>query len=101
MLSELGSDHVAGTKLVPVVWKRDNAAMNDTHTADFDDENPRHEHDSADPIEHLAELDPADAPQAAEEYAANLAADLEAAGAQATDPVQLRADLGDAARDDT
>lgn len=71
--------------------------MNDKHTVQIDDETPESEQDSADQIDHLADLDPADAPQAAEEYAAKLAADLEAAGAPAADPVQLRADLGDSA----
>ena len=48
-----------------------------------------------DPVDALAAMDPADAPGAAERYAAELAVDLEDAGAEATNPVQLRADLGD------
>jgi len=59
--------------------------MDDTHTTDIDD---------GDPIAELAELDPADAPKAAEAYAAQLAAELEEAGAPPANPVQLRADLG-------
>ena len=74
--------------------------MNDTHPTDNDGETPQPELDSADPIEHLGELDPADAPRAAEEYATKLAADLEATGAPAAEPVQLRADLGDSAGTD-
>ena len=46
------------------------------------------------PIDNLAALDPAEAPEAAEEYAQELAAELEEAGA-ATEPVQLQADLED------
>jgi len=48
-----------------------------------------------DPVDALAAMDPADAPGAAERYAAELAAALEEAGAEAANPVQLRADLGD------
>ena len=46
-------------------------------------------------VEALQEMDPADAPGAAERLAADLAADLEEVGAAPSDPVQLRADLGD------
>ncbi len=69
--------------------------MNDTHTAGNDDEAPQDGDDRPDPVDRLAALDPADAPEVAEEYARKLAADLEEAGAPAADPVQLRADLGD------
>lgn len=62
--------------------------MDDTHSGDIDE---------GDPITELAALDPADAPSAAEAYAAELAAELEEAGAQPAQPVQLQADLGDAA----
>ena len=62
--------------------------MNDTHGADIDE---------GDPIAELAALDPAEAPEVAEGYAAELAAELEEAGAQPARPLQLRADLGDTA----
>ena len=44
----------------------------------------------------LAALDPADAPAAAEAYAAQLASELEVAGAKPGEPVQLQAQLDDA-----
>ncbi len=72
---------------------RDNAAMDDTH--EYENEDNMTESDSQHPVDALADLDPADAPGAAERYAAKLAAELEDAGASAPDPVQLRADLGD------
>ena len=64
--------------------------MDDTH-------DPTLEGDASkeDAIAELAELDPADAPAAAEALAADLASELEAAGTPAPEPVQLRADLGD------
>jgi hypothetical protein len=68
--------------------------MNDTHT--FDDDMTTDPADGKHPVDELAEMDPADVPGAAERYAATLAAELEDAGAAAPDPVQLRADLGDA-----
>jgi hypothetical protein len=67
--------------------------MNDTHTPEGEmTPNPA---GANHPIDELAALDPADAPGAAEQYAASLAAELEDAGAAAPDPVQLEADLGD------
>ncbi len=50
---------------------------------------------AGDAIDALAAMDPADAPGAAERIAAELAAELEDAGGTATQPVQLRAELGD------
>jgi hypothetical protein len=69
--------------------------MNDTHTADIDDGLGHGDSGPGDPIANLAALDPADAPKAAEDYARELAAELEEAGAPPANPVQLRADLGD------
>ena len=67
--------------------------MNDTHEQDREGAvtGATEEH----PVDTLAGMDPADAPAAAEGYAAELAAELEDAGASSPDPVQLRADLGD------
>ena len=68
--------------------------MNDTHANETEDTvgdpNP-----ATDAVDAIAAMDPADAPGAAERLAAELAEDLEEAGASAPDPVQLRADLGD------
>jgi hypothetical protein len=69
--------------------------MNDTHTPEEDVRaaNPADvaaEH----PADAIAELDPADAPAAAERYASELAAELDEVGVANTDPVQLQADLG-------
>ena len=69
--------------------------MNDTHTFDNNSDSPDKDATETHPVAALADLDPADAPAAAERYAAALAADLEDAGAPAPDPVQLRADLDD------
>lgn len=69
--------------------------MNDTHTFEpIGDEPPRSD-TGRHPVDDIAALDPADAPAAAERYAMELAAELEAAGAAPPDPVQLQADLGD------
>ncbi|MEA2002827.1 MAG: hypothetical protein U9N84_13215 [Actinomycetota bacterium] len=69
--------------------------MDDTHTSDTgvgsSAEDPAHQH----PADALADLDPADAPAPAEQYAYELATELEEAGAVPADPVQLQADLGD------
>ena len=65
--------------------------MDDTHS--FEEELPTSE-DAGDPVAALADLDPADAPAAAERYAASLAEELEEAGASPSQPVQLQADLG-------
>jgi hypothetical protein len=70
--------------------------MDDTHTADNDGETLQDDGGRVDRIDDLAALDPADAPRVAEEIAADLAAELEEAGAPASKPVQLRADLGEA-----
>lgn len=69
--------------------------MDDTHTFDPTDDNQRDSTTGGDAVDDLAALDPAEAPVAAERYAGELAAELEAAGAAAPDPVQLQADLGD------
>ena len=74
--------------------------MDDTHkTADSDDgqvagnaEQQAEEGTSADA---LAALDPADAPDLAEQLAAELAEDLEAAGASQPEPTQLVVDFDD------
>lgn len=68
--------------------------MNDTHTSDDVTRSTGADAESH-PADAIAELDPADAPAAAEGYASELAAELEEAGAAPTDPVQLQADLGD------
>lgn len=72
--------------------------MNDTHTtADNNDgrtagsaEQPAR---GAAPAEALAALDPADAPDLAEQLAAELADDLEEAGAPQSEPEQLAVDI--------
>ena len=89
----MGSNLAGETKLVPVVLRRDNAAMNDTHDSEHDGAAPAGS--LPDPVEAMAELDPADAPAAAEDLARELASELEEAGGQAAQPVQLRAELGD------
>lgn len=65
--------------------------MNDTH-----DQVADNNAGAQDAVAALADLDPAEAPTAAEALAADLAAELEAAGSPPDEPVQLRADLGDA-----
>jgi hypothetical protein len=47
-----------------------------------------------DPVATLAGMDPAEAPPAAERYAAALEADLESAGVQPREPEQMQVDLG-------
>lgn len=74
--------------------------MNDTHTFEPTGNEPPSDGDDRDAIDELKALDPADAPAAAERYAGELAAELEAAGAAAPDPVQLQADLDDRADPD-
>ncbi|MDJ0924680.1 MAG: hypothetical protein QNJ77_08965 [Acidimicrobiia bacterium] len=53
------------------------------------------------PADTLRELDPADAPQYAEEHAARLAAELEGSDASQPEPVQLVADLDPTNGDET
>ena len=65
--------------------------MNDTHTPEEDVSTAVADGHPADAI---AELDAADAPAAAEQYASELAAELDAVGVTDADPVQLQADLG-------
>lgn len=73
--------------------------MNDTHTtADSDDDarvtsNEERGTEVGRSAEALAALDPADAPDLAERLAAELAEDLEAAGAPQSEPTQLVVDL--------
>ena len=72
--------------------------MDDTHTAPYsDDADPTTEGrplgESPPPAEALAALDPADAPDVAEALAAELAEDLEAAGAPPPEPTQLAVDI--------
>ncbi len=69
--------------------------MNDTQTSDDDVTRSTGVDPEQHPADAIAELDPADAPAAAERYASELAAELEEAGAASADPVQLQADLGD------
>ncbi len=64
--------------------------MDDKHHTD---ETPTAGDGDPDPIAELGALDPADAPGPAERLAADLASELEDAGADAPPPVQLRADL--------
>ena len=74
--------------------------MNDTHTFDKDADDASDTASSEHPVDKIAAMDPADAPAAAEGFAAELAAELENSGATPPDPVQLQADLpegGDAA----
>jgi hypothetical protein len=66
--------------------------MNDTHTT-ADGDAPRVERAAA--AEELAALDPAEAPDLAEQLAAELAEDLETARAPQTEPTQLAVDIGD------
>ena len=72
--------------------------MNDTHTPEEDVSAAVGNGHRADAI---AELDAADAPAAAEQYASELAAELDGVGVTDGDPVQLQADLGIAAADDS
>ncbi len=80
--------------------------MDDTHiTPDRDDDREaadgaRLQPDEATPAKTLAALDPADAPDLAEQLAADLADDLEAAGAPQSEPTQLAVDI-DGASDPT
>ena len=69
--------------------------MDHTHTFEQNEDEPPSTDADGHPVDLLAALDPADAPAAAERYAGDLAAELEAAGAAAPDPVQLQADLGE------
>ncbi len=69
--------------------------MDDTQTPDLADTNAAPTVAGQTPSD-LAALDPADAPTAAEAYAAQLASELEAAGAEPGEPVQLQAQLDDA-----
>jgi hypothetical protein len=69
--------------------------MNDTHGFEPDESLPSDE--AQHPVDRLAALDPADAPDVAERYAVELAAELEESGGTAPDPVQLQADLDDGA----
>ena len=68
---------------------RDNDAMDDTH------EQTTANVERSDQIEELADLDPADAPEVAEDLAAQLAAELEAAGTTSSQPASIRPDPGD------
>jgi hypothetical protein len=68
--------------------------MDDTQSSSQDDPSALSDAGSEDPVAALADMDPAEAPTAAERYAATLESDLEAAGASSSEPVQLRADLG-------
>ncbi len=67
--------------------------MNDTHAPELHDDGTPEA--LSGPVEAMAELDPADAPEAAEQLARELAGELEEAGGEATQPVQLRAELDD------
>lgn len=72
--------------------------MDDTHaTSHRDNEPPASDDappsDGTGPAEALAALDPADAPALAENLAAELAEDLEAAGAPPPEPTQLAVDI--------
>ena len=74
--------------------------MNDTHTtADSDDgraaSNAEPQTEEGTSAEALAALDPADAPDLAEQLAAELAEDLEAAGAPQSEPTQLVVEFDD------
>jgi hypothetical protein len=84
--------------LVPVLSKRDNGAMNDTHTPEEDVSAVVAD---AHPADAIADLDAADAPAAAEKYASELAAELDEVGVAGADPVQMQADLGDATAEDS
>ena len=71
--------------------------MNHTHTSHDDGTGTGADGEETHPVDGFAGLDPADAPAAAEQYAADLAAELEQLGESATQPVQLQADLDDQA----
>ena len=75
--------------------RRDNAAMNNTHNFETTEADEPPTASGGRPIDELAAMDPADAPPHAEQYAMDLAAELEEVGAAASDPVQLQADLND------
>jgi hypothetical protein len=74
--------------------------MDDTHTTSPHDNGPQPYDDKTpaggiEPAETLAALDPADAPPLAEKLAAELAENLEAAGAPPPEPTQLSVDIED------
>lgn len=69
--------------------------MNDTHTPDDSADAVSSPGPGGHPAEEIAAMDPAEAPAAAERYAAELAAELEGAGGTPQEPVQLQADLDD------
>lgn len=75
--------------------------MNDTHTTGPTNDRSSNDGSPQHPVDELAALDPAEAPAAAEQYARELAGELEAAGAAAPEPVQLQADMGDGSSQDT
>ena len=64
--------------------------MDDTHDPSAEDTDV-----TIDAISDLAKLDPAEAPPAAEALAADLAGELESAGAAAPQPTQPNADRSD------
>jgi hypothetical protein len=68
--------------------------MNDTQSAHEPDRSLDQAAIDDDPVTALAALDPADAPQAAEDYAEALEVDLESAGDSSRRPVQMQVDLG-------
>ena len=72
--------------------------MDDTHTTSHSDDEGQQTRRGPSPdgvgsAEALAALDPADAPDFAEALAAELAEDLEAAGAPPPEPTQLAVDI--------
>jgi hypothetical protein len=71
--------------------------MNDTQSLPEPDR-PIGEHtEPGDPVAEIADADPAQAPDLAERYAAELEADLEESGPAPPTPQQIEADLGDGA----
>ncbi|MGA9598339.1 MAG: hypothetical protein WBV06_19445 [Acidimicrobiia bacterium] len=66
--------------------------MDDTQSVNEEDRTAAK--DLSDPVAELGALDPAQAPQAAERYAAALEDDLEKAGVAPREPEQMQADLG-------
>lgn len=71
--------------------------MNDTQSSPEANRPVAENPEPADRIAELAGVDPAQAPDLAEQYAAELEADLEDSGVDSPRPQQIRADLGEGA----
>jgi hypothetical protein len=69
--------------------------MDDTHTDDNPEDGAEQSDSGPHPADEIAALDPAEAPDAAESYAARLAAELDRAGAAPVEPEQPEPELGE------